>query len=622
MWEPLFGAICAPGEVRFALWASDAEQVELTVERPEGVCHTYPMAKSEDGLFRAAVSSVRAGDRYRYRADGKWPYPDPASRYQPDGVHGPSEVIDPAAFSWTDGEWRGIPLQDTVFYELHVGAFTPAGTFDAARARLPYLRDLGINAVELMPVADFPGQRNWGYDGVALFAPARCYGRPDDLRRFVDEAHCLGLAVYLDVVYNHFGPDGAYAVAFSPMFFSPRHQSPWGAGINLDDEGSAHVRRYFIENALHWLHEYHIDGLRLDATHVLVDDSPRHFLAELSSRVRASFSAAARCPVLIAEDTSNDQLMLLPEEDAGWQLDAVWSDDFHHQVRRHLTGDAEGYYIDFTGSMEDLVHTVRRGWFFTGQYAPHFQRNRGTDTARLPLDRFVFFIQNHDQIGNRAFGDRLNHAIEPALYHAVTVLLMLAPETPLLFMGQEWAASTPFQFFTDHYEDLGKLVTAGRRREFAGFASFSDPQRNASIPDPQALSTFETSKLAWEERDREPHASTLRLYRRLLQLRRDHPALQSRRREDLYVTAVDEGALAMCRQCGSSALLVLVRTAGRAEIDLSTLAMADPGPGQTWTLLLSTEDPDFTAQPAPVRLTGTPPVVAFERPGAVVFRGA
>jgi maltooligosyltrehalose trehalohydrolase len=618
MWAPTFGAVSSAEGVRFTLWAPEAGKVEMVSDDPGGITRVHPLERNADELFQATVSWMRCGDLYRYRICGKEPYPDPASRFQPEGVHGPSEIIDPGAFSWTDDDWPGLDFEDTVLYEMHVGTFSPEGTFKAATERLPWLKDLGITAIELMPLADFPGQRNWGYDGVALFAPARCYGRPDDLRRFVNQAHRVGLAVYVDVVYNHFGPDGAYATAFSPQFLSQRHESPWGAGINLDDAGSQFVRRFFIENALHWIHEYHVDGLRLDATHVLIDDSPTYFLAELSAEVRASLEGTGRKAHLVAEDTRNQASMLLGQEQGGWQLDGVWSDDFHHEVRRHLTGDSDGYYVDFTGSMEDVAATVRQGWFFTGQYAPHFGRPRGTDPSPVELSRFAFFIQNHDQIGNRAFGDRLNHAIEPAAFRAISVLLLLAPETPLIFMGQEWAASTPFQFFTDHCENLGRLVTAGRRREFAHFASFADPQLQAQIPDPQSLSTFEASKLVWEERTREPHASTLRLYKQLLELRRREPALRSRRRDDLAVRASDDATLVIVRNQGTDAILVVLRTKGTGYADVGKAAAVVPD--ISWIPVLSTEDLGFTEDPAPIRISGSPPVVEFQRPGAVILR--
>ena len=616
MWKPKFGAVCAPGAVRFTVWAPDVSVLEVVIESTDATkCRSHGLTQIEKGLFQGTVDAARPGDLYRYRIDGKPPYPDPASRFQPLGVHGSSEIIDPHAFAWSDADWRGCAIEDAIFYEVHVGAFTLEGTLDSARSRLPFLKELGVTAIELMPLADFPGNRNWGYDGAALYAPARCYGRPDDLRRFVDEAHGLGLAVFLDVVYNHFGPDGAYAAAFSSQFFSPRHRSPWGDGINLDDAGSRHVRQFFIDSALHWIHEYHLDGLRLDATHILVDDSPQYFLAELSAAVRDSLTGSPRQALLIAEDTRNTATMLLPAEQGGWQIDGVWSDDFHHQVRRHLTGDSDGYYADFSGSAADIASTAQQGWFYTGQYAQHFGQPRGTDPAAIPPPRFVFCIQNHDQVGNRAFGDRLHHSVDPAVYRAVSVLLLLLPETPLLFMGQEWAASSPFQFFTDHSEDLGRLVSVGRQLEFAKFSSFSDPAIHERIPDPQSPDTFKASKLDWDEITREHHAATLRLYKRLLGLRRNEPALRSRERADFALSAPDEATLLLRRTTGEQTVLALVRTKGEGTIDLS----AESGSQQSWYPVLTTEDADFVLDAVPVRILGSPPIVEFRRPGAAVL---
>ena len=423
-------------------------------------------------------------------------------------------------FAWTDAAWTGRALEETILYELHIGTFTPEGTFASAAERLTDLRELGVTAIELMPVADFPGRWNWGYDGVAPFAPARCYGTPDDLRRFVDRAHALGLAVHLDVVYNHLGPDGAYQSAFSRFYYSTIHRSPWGAGINFDGPNSEPVRDYVIQNALRWIHEYHLDGLRLDATHAIVDDSPRHIVASVSSAVQHSLEGTGRTVQVIAEDVRNLAGMMNPESHGGWGLTAVWSDDFHHQMRRALAGDSDGYFQDFDGSTRSIAATARQGWFYTGQHSRYFDKPRGTDPSGLAPSRFVFFLQNHDQIGNRAFGDRIHHKIDLALWRAASALLLMLPESPLLFMGQEWAASTPFLYFTDHNPELGHLVTEGRRKEFSKFAAFADPASRDLIPDPQSQKSFEASRLCWEERTREPHASVARLYQRLLAIRK------------------------------------------------------------------------------------------------------
>jgi maltooligosyltrehalose trehalohydrolase len=620
-WRPSLGAWPESGGTRFRVWAPEAGAVEVVVERARGGPLARPLERSPDGTWGGVVGGVRVGDRYRYRVDGTGPFPDPASRYQPEGVHGPSEVVDPGRFAWSDAGWRGLAPEEAVLYELHVGTFSPEGTFAGVTQRLPLLKDLGVTAVELMPVADFAGHRSWGYDGVDLFAPARCYGPPDDLRRLVDEAHRLGLAVVLDVVYNHFGPAGNYTGAFSRHYLSRRHQNPWGDCVNLDGEGSEMVRGFFIENALHWVHEYHIDGLRLDATHALIDDGPRHFLAELAARVRAS--ALPRRLLLYAEDHRNLDRMLRPEWAGGWDLDGVWADDFHHQVRRHLAGDNEGYYRDYTGSMADLAETINQGWFYSGQHSIHLDEPRGTDPVGIEPRRFVICLQNHDQVGNRACGERLHHQIDFAAYRAACAVLLCAPQTPLLFMGQEWATAAPFLYFTDHEEDLGRLVTEGRRREFRHFLAFVDPGARERIPDPQALATFEASRPDWAERGREPHASVLRLHRALLALRRAEPALRSGRREDYEAAPLDDDTLLLLRNGpGGDGLLVAARLRGAGTVDLGRSPDLLPSDTSRWDVILTTEDPPFAPDPAAPRVDrdGPAPVGRFARPSAVVLR--
>ncbi|MBI4443247.1 MAG: malto-oligosyltrehalose trehalohydrolase [Acidobacteria bacterium] len=621
-WQPSLGAWPEDGGSRFRVWAPQAHKIEVVIEGPSGSRGDFVLDRSPDGFFEGTMPGVGAGTRYRYRLDGQGPYPDPASRFQPQGVHGPSQVVDPRRFSWSDDDWTGVNLEELVLYELHVGTFTPEGTFRAAMKRLPALRKLGVTAVELMPVADFAGDRNWGYDGVALFAPARCYGTPEDLQSLVNTAHQLGLAIHLDVVYNHLGPDGAYAYVFSPFYFSSRHRSPWGDGINLDDERCERVREFFIENALHWIHEYHVDGLRLDATHAMVDDSHRHFLAELTAAVRGSLQGSRRRALVLAEDVRNLAHMVKPESEGGWGLDAVWSDDFHHQIRRSLAGDRDGYFQDFAGTPKDIAATARRGWFYTGQFSPFFDAARGTDPAGVAPCRFVFFIQNHDQVGNRAWGDRLNHQVSLAAYRAATALLLLLPQTPLLFMGQEWAASTPFQFFTNHHPELGKLVNAGRRGEFSQFAAFSDPQAREQIPDPQDQKTFEASRLIWAERKREPHASTGRFYQKLLELRRTEPALCYRAEDGFEIVPLEESGLLLRRRTPSmSGLLAVLRLHGQGIYDLREMPLADAGEGLRWELVLTSEDAAFCADSMPPRVEASP-LVEFFRPGVVIFKAS
>jgi maltooligosyltrehalose trehalohydrolase len=615
-WRPSLGAWRENDGTRFRVWAPHARSIEVV--RAEGGGH--PLEPEGKGTFSAAIAGVQEGTLYRYRVDGNGPFPDPASRFQPHGVHGPSEVVDSGRFQWSDQSWPGRSLNELVVYELHVGTFTPAGTFAGVKDRLPHLVELGVTAIELMPIGDFPGQRNWGYDGVALFAPARCYGRPEELADLVNTAHHLGLAVILDVVYNHLGPEGNYLSAYNPAFFSNRHRTAWGPAINFDAENSASVRDFFIENALYWIHEYHMDGLRLDATHAIIDEGPRHFLAELAARMHESVSG--RKVLLIAEDARNLAPLLKEISAGGWGIDAVWADDFHHQVRRFLAGDHESYYRDYRGTTEDIATTMRQGWFYRGQHSVHHQKPRGTEPAGLPPERFVYCLQNHDQIGNRAFGERLHQQIDLAAYRSALVLLLFCPATPLLFMGQEWAASTPFLFFTDLDPKLGQKVTEGRRREFKNFSAFSDPQQRERIPDPQSLSTFLASRLIWEEREREPHASILRLHQALLKLRRTEPALRSTDRRNFAVEATSETTIILKRSTSDPDpfLVAIVNLRDSAKVDLRGISWLEPQKAQGWETVLTTEDAPFSPEPSPPRIDWKQKRVEFARPSAVILR--
>lgn len=565
-WSPLLGANRRGSAVCFRIHAPDAKEVVLHLEgRGE-----RPLAVEAPGVFVHEEPDVDTGQRYSYTIDGKGPWPDPWSRSQPDGVHGPSAVVDPAAHAWRDQTWRGHPRAHLVVYELHVGTFTPEGTFAAAAARLPWLRDLGVTAVELMPIAAFPGTRNWGYDGAALFAPSEQYGTPDDLRQFVDTAHALGLSVVLDVVYNHLGPDGAYLAAFVPTVLTGRHPSAWGKGIDLDGPDSALVRRTFLDNALHWLVEYHIDGLRLDATHAIIDESDEHWLAALAREAHALLGDE-RPLHLIAEDDRNLALLLASRESGGYGLDGVWADDFHHVVRRRVAGDCEGYYQDFAGTLEELATVLRQGWLYTGQTSAYRQRPRGGPADGVPLPGCVVCLQNHDQVGNRAFGERLHHQIDPETWLAISTVLLMAPETPLLFMGQEWSASSPFLFFTDHQESLGRQVTHGRRAEFKAFSAFDAAAARSAIPDPQARHTWQTSVLDWDETPRRAHARTVDAYRHLLALRRALLFDAPRMREQIRVDTPDNDTLLLRQPAadGTPVLVVLSLARGPVTVDLS-----------------------------------------------------
>ncbi|HET6231953.1 MAG TPA: malto-oligosyltrehalose trehalohydrolase [Longimicrobiaceae bacterium] len=613
------GSLVTGGGVEFRVWAPGHDGVDVVVYGPDAEA-IHPMEPEGDGWFCAEVEGAGAGTRYKYRLDGGEAFPDPASRAQPDGVHGASEVVDPTAFRWTDAGWRGIPLDEMVIYELHVGTATPEGTFDGLIARLDHFAELGVNALELMPVASFAGDRNWGYDGVALYAPARAYGGPAGLRRLVDAAHAKGLAVILDVVYNHLGPEGNYLPLFtSGRFFTDRHKTPWGDAVNYDGPDCGAVRDFVVGNAVHWVAEYHADGLRLDATHAILDDSEWHVLQELAVRTRQA--AAPRHLALIAEDERNECRVVAPQPD-GLGLGAVWADDFHHEVRRMLAGDSESYFGDYAGTAGELAETLREGWFYRGQHSKNRGCPRGTSTEGLPPRAFVHCIQNHDQVGNRALGGRLHHEIDPPAYRAASALLLFSPYTPMLWMGQEWAASTPFLYFTDHPEELGKLVTEGRREEFKKFSAFADPEVREHIPDPQAESSFQRSKLRWEETGDADHAPVLALYRELLRLRRAEPALARRDRAGFAVAALDDSGIALRRTGERGVEMLLVASfAGPLRADLAAHDETRPADGCRWDLVLSTEEPRFgrTEEGEPVSVTADG-VVEMRGPGAVILR--
>jgi maltooligosyltrehalose trehalohydrolase len=604
-----FGAVPVAGGVRFQVWAPGARSLVLLTRTAGAEPIERRLDRDADGIWTGVFDDVRAGDQYAYALDGGEPRPDPASRFQPDGVHGWSEIVDPAAFDWTDRAWSGIDPARVVIYELHVGTFSGHGTFRDVASRFEYLRDLGVTVLELMPVADFPGRRNWGYDGVSLFAPSHIYGRPEDLRALVDRAHAAGLAVILDVVYNHLGPEGAYLPSFAPAFFTRKHQTPWGPAVNLDDEGSALVRAFLLDNATHWIREYHADGLRLDATHAMVDGSPRPFLADLAACVR---KAADRRLLLYAEDVRNDSQLVLERSSGGWDLDGVWADDFHHVVRRAVAGDSHGYYSDYAGTTRELADTLSQGWLYTGQFSRHMQKARGTDPSDVEMRRCVICVQNHDQVGNRATGDRLHHEVDPAVWRAVVALLLTAPMTPLLFMGQEWAASTPFLFFTDFEPSLGRLVSEGRRREFRGHPGFSTVDRMEAIPDPQADSTFDASRLDWSERQAPVHSGSLALHRALLHLRASRHALRASDRTSCTAVALDDDSVAVRRPAGGDAsdMLIVTRIRGEGTVRL------DIGPAR---VVLTTEDAAFTSDPRPIAVDQAAGTIAFGRPGAVVL---
>ncbi|MEY2567987.1 MAG: maltooligosyltrehalose trehalohydrolase [Actinomycetota bacterium] len=520
----------------FRVWAPRAERVELVVDEDRRV----PMHATADGWHEAETETET--ETYAFSLDGGPPRPDPRSPWQPDGVDGPSRVVDHARFPWTDQAWRGVHLPSAVMYELHVGTFSPEGTFDGVIGRLDHLVALGVDVVELMPVAEFPGDRGWGYDGVDLYAPHHAYGGPDGLKRLVDACHARGVGVVLDVVYNHVGPSGNYLRDFGP-YFTDRYATPWGEAVNLDGPDSDEVRRFFVDNALMWFRDYHLDGLRLDAVHAIVDTSAVHLLEQLAIEVADLAASVGRPLHLIAESDLNDPRLVWRREAGGYGLDAQWSDDLHHALHAVLTGEHSGYYADF-GQLDEVATALRRAFVYAGEHS-HFRRRRhGRRPGAVPGWRFLGYIQNHDQVGNRATGERIGHVASLDRVRAGAALVMTSPFVPMVFQGEEWAASTPFQYFTDHHDpELAEAVREGRRREFSSFG-----WRPEDVPDPQAPETYERSKLDWAELAQPQHAEMLEWYRSLIALRRGRAELRDGRMDLVRVDVDHERArLTLCR---------------------------------------------------------------------------
>jgi maltooligosyltrehalose trehalohydrolase len=511
------------------VWAPRASRVDLVT-----VDETLPMASDSRGWWEIELHPPLESVDYAFSLDGSDPRPDPRSRYQPSGVHGFSRPVDFATFKWTDTNWRPRPLSAAIIYELHIGTFTEDGTFDAAITRLDYLVDLGVTHVELMPIAEYSGDHNWGYDGVDLFAPHHAYGGPAGLMRLVDACHSRGLAVILDVVYNHFGPDGAYLAEFAP-YLTERYRTPWGAAVNLDDAGSDEVRRFLCDSALAWLRDYHCDGLRIDAVHAIFDASAIHFLEQLASEVRLLEASVGRPIALIAESDLNQPAIVTPVEAGGRGLDAQWNDDFHHALHSLITNERSGYYADF-GDLGHLAQAFSDIFVFAGQFSEFRQRSHGRPVKGLSADRFVAFVQNHDQVGNRACGERLGHIVDLDLLQMAVAALLTGPFTPMLFQGEEWNASSPFLYFTSYRDEaLADAVRKGRRAEFQHF------HQEIEVPDPQALDTFARSKLHWDERELKDHGHILNWYKSLIKLRRELRDLVDARRESISVD-YDESA--------------------------------------------------------------------------------
>ncbi len=561
-----FGAeIAADGRVRFRLWAPAARSVELLLYEGQAA-RPLAMRPAQAGWFELVTPDARAGARYRYRIDGSLDVPDPASRFNPHDVDGPSEVVDAEAFEWTDGEWRAREWHEAVLYELHVGTFSEAGTFAGAERRLEQLAELGVNAIELMPVADFPGKRGWGYDGVLPYAPDAAYGTPRELKSLVAAAHRHGIAVLLDVVYNHFGPEGNHLGRYAPQFFTERHRTPWGAAINFDGEESRPVRDFFVHNTLYWLEEYHLDGLRYDAVHAIRDDGRPHILTEIARAVRAG-PGRDRPIYLVLENAANEARFLGPAG-APETFDAQWNDDFHHCLHVILTGESDGYYEDYTDRPRAMLcRCLAEGFGYQGEASRHQRRARGERSSHLPPTAFVNFLQNHDQIGNRALGERIAHLVsdERALRAAVAVLL-LAPSPPMLFMGEEYAAPQPFPYFCDFGPDLAAQVREGRRREFSHFERFRSPGALESLPDPTDAATERAARLDWHGPRDVRQARTLDYYQRLLALRRrEIVPLVPQILSGACVAGQEDGALAVdWALAGGATLRLLANLTDRA----------------------------------------------------------
>jgi maltooligosyltrehalose trehalohydrolase len=568
--ELSLGAIVQPdGSCIFNVWAPSAKEVQLHVVSPRD--ELIPMIPHARGYYFVRVPNLAAGARYFFRIDGGTDVPDPVSRFQPEGVHGPSEVLSPN-FEWTDAQWFGVPLRDYVIYELHVGTFSPEGTFDGIIPYLSELKALGVSAIEVMPVAQFPGRRNWGYDGVGLYAVQNSYGGPRGLKRLVNAAHEVGLAVILDVVYNHLGPEGNYLGGFAP-YFTDTYRTPWGAAINFDAAHSDGVRRFFIENALYWQTEFHIDALRLDAVHAIRDIAALPFLRELKQKTAARADELNRRFYLIGETDLNAPRFILPENAGGYGLDAQWADDFHHCLHVLLTGEQRGYYEDYTGGLEQFAKVWRDGYAFTGEYSPYRKARHGQPTDGTSLRQFVVCAQNHDQVGNRMAGDRLSALVDFENLKLAAACVLLSPFTPLLFMGEEYGEPAPFQYMVDHGDkQLLEAVRKGRREEFASFAW------SGEVPDPASEATFVRSRLNHSLREKGKHQKLLHFYRKLLAIRKEHLCIRTAERRNMEVTVEGECLVVRYR---TEPELMLVFSFAREPVTSASF-----GQGVDWEIIL------------------------------------
>lgn len=586
------GAELAGDGVHFRVWVPKRKRVEVTF--PQSHLPPVDLQPEENGYFSGSAPQAKAGALYFYRLDEEEKgYPDPASRFQPQGVHGPSQIVDPHAFNWTDEKWKGVPAAGQVLYEMHLGTFTPEGTWEAAMRELPYLQDVGVTCLEVMPVAEFAGSFGWGYDGVDQYAPYHHYGSPDDMRRFINRAHELGIGVILDLVYNHFGPDGNYIMQFSDDYFSKEHGTDWGDAINFDGQNNAPVREYFIQNSLYWVREFHLDGFRFDATQAIVDSSPTHVLADITVSCREA--AKGRSLYIINENEPQNTQLVRSVDHGGYGMDALWNDDFHHLARVALSGHDEAYYMDYTGTPQEFISSAKWGYLFQGQRYKWQKKRRGTAALDLPPTAFVHFLQNHDQIANSGTGCRLHQIASPGEYKAMTALLLLMPQTPMLFQGQEFASNKTFHYFADHNPELAKLVCNGRAKEIAQFPSMATEEMQACLLDPADRRTFEESKIDLPQREQPHQKQMLQMHKDLLALRRNEPTFRRvQRRGDIDGAVLGLGAFVL-RYFGQNQddRLVIVNFARDLSLDPAPEPLLAPPAGMRWSILWSSEWPKY-----------------------------
>ncbi|MGE5353277.1 MAG: malto-oligosyltrehalose trehalohydrolase [Acidobacteriota bacterium] len=590
--HPIGAEVRKDGGVHFRIWAQGHKKVEVVLQE-EGSAkgRSYEMTSEGNGYFSVLAERAKEGTLYRFRIDnGKNLLPDPASRFQPEGPHGPSQVVNPEKYQWGDNAWKGVEVKGQVIYEMHIGTFTREGTLLSAVKELKHLKETGITVLEVMPLAEFPGNFGWGYDGVDLFAPMHIYGKPDDLRIFIDQAHKEGLGVILDVVYNHLGPDGNYLMEFTPSYFTDKYKNEWGEAINFDGENSLPVREFFITNARYWIEEFHFDGLRLDATQQIFDSSETHVLAEITKAIRQA--GKERKTFIVAENEPQMAKLVRPLEEHGYGMDCLWNDDLHHSAVVALTGHNEAYYTDYLGKPQEFISAFKYGYLYQGQYYRWQKKKRGTQSYKLKPENFCTFIQNHDQIANSGRGERIHNLTSPGKYKAMTALILLAPGTPMLFQGEEFASSSPFYYFADHNEELSKKIKEGRFEFLSQFPSLATPEMQSCLPDPANPKTFERSKIDFSER--QSHAPIYKMHRDLLKLRREDPVL-SRQDRHMMDGAVLSGEAFLLRFFDPDGMdrLLIVNLGRDLELTILPEPLLAPPEGKDWKTLWASENPAY-----------------------------